>query len=355
MTPLEDRIRQALRGEAGDIPPGTAPPLRLPARRRRFFALAYGGGESKEAPAAAWRGWLVPVAAAVVVAAVIAAGLAVSRALPARGRLASAPQAAAVAVNEAAAWTGAQVSSSAVVSCDPQMCQALAAHHIPAGRLDVLKSGAANPLPSDVIVATPLVRREFGARLDSVYAPVILASFGSGKTRVDIRLIAFRGAAAYRSELSADLQSRKLAGKQLSDSQRMAISAAARRQLRAGQVDSRLLTTLAALATIHPFSVVAFGDSGPGAAPGVPLRAAELATTSKTASPGRPLTMARVLAWVNRQEPPFRPARAGRIRLRDGQTVIRIEFAAPSPLGLLGASAVSGPRGVHGTGGRASP
>ena len=39
---------------------------------------------------------------------------------------------------------------------------------------------------SDVIVAT-LVRREFGGQLSSVYAPVILASFGSGQTRADIR------------------------------------------------------------------------------------------------------------------------------------------------------------------------
>jgi hypothetical protein len=115
------------------------------------------------------------------------------------------------------------------------------------------------------------------------------------------------------------------------------MSPVARRQLLAGQVDSRLLTTLAALAlaTIHPLSVVAFGDSGPGAAPGVPLRSLELATPSKTAA-GRPLTVRGMLALVNRQHPPYHPARAGRMRLRDGQTVIRIEFAAPSPLGLLG-------------------
>ena len=134
------------------------------------------------------------------------------------------------------------------------------------------------------------------------------------------------------------MQSRKAAGRQLSDNKQIVISAVARRQLLAGQVDSRLLTTLAALATIHPFSVVAFGDPGPGAAPGVPLRSVQLATTSKTASAGHPLTMGGMLARVNQQEPPYRPARAGRIRLHDGKTVIRIEFAAPSPLGLLGAS-----------------
>jgi hypothetical protein len=336
MTPLEDRIRQALREEAGDIQAGTTPPLRLPARRRRFFSLTYGGSESKEAPAAAWRGWLAPVAAAVVVATVIAAGLAVSRALPARGRPAGDRLAAAAAINEAAAWTGAQVSRSARVSCDPQMCQLLAAQHIPPADLNVLTPGATNPLRSNVIVATAEVRRELGARLSSVYAPVILASFGSGQTRVDIRLIALRGAAAYRSELSADLQDRKAAGRQLSDNKLIRMSAVARRQLRAGQVDSRLLTLLTSLATTHPVTVVAFRDSGPGAAPGVPLRAVELATASQTINKHRALSVDGTLALVNQQQPPYRPARAGEIRLRDDTSAIRIEFEAPSPLGLLG-------------------
>jgi hypothetical protein len=216
------------------------------------------------------------------------------------------------------------------------MCQALAAHHIPAADLYVLKPGAATPLRSDVIVATPAVRREFGARLSSVYAPVILASFGSGKNRVDIRVITPLGAAAYRSALSADLEGRKAAGRRLSDSKLMRMSAVARRQLLAGQVDSRLLTLLMAVATSHPVSVVAFGDSGPGAAPGVPLRSVELATASPTINAHRALSVQGMLSLVNQQLPPFRPARAGRIRLRDGETVIRIEFAAPSPLGLLG-------------------
>jgi hypothetical protein len=356
MTPLEGKIRQALREEAGDIQAGTTPPLRLPARRRRFFSLTYGGGERKEAPAAAWRGWLSPVAAAVVVGAVIAAGLAVSRALPARGRPAGDRLASAAAINEAAAaWTGAQVSRSARVSCDRQMCQLLAAQHIPPADLNVLTPGAATPLRSDVIVATAEVRRELGARLGSVYAPVILASFGSGKTRVDIRLIAPQGAATYRSELSADLQARKAAGRQLSDSKLIRMSAVARRQLLAGQVDSRLLTLLTTLAMSHPVTVVAFRDSGPGAAPGVPLRAVELAAASQTINKHRALSVDGMLALVNQQQPPFRPARAGEIRLRDDETVIRIQFPAPSPLGLFGAFAAPGPLGVNGTGGHASP
>ena len=337
MTSLEDRLREAFRGEARDIPPGAVPPLRLPGRRRRFFSLAYGGGERKEAPAA-WRGWLPPVAAAAVVAAVIAGAVAVSRAMPGPG---SSQQAAAAAASEAAAWIENQVSRSARVSCDPVMCRNLAAHRIRAADLNVLRPDAASPLGSDVIVATAAVRREFGGRLSSVYAPVILASFGSGAARVDIRVIASQGAAAYRSELRADLRSRKMTGTQLSNSSRIAVSAAASRRLRAGLVDSRVLTVLTGLAAIRPISLVSFGDSGPGASPGVPLRAAELAIPGDTGSAGRPASLRAMLAQLTAQRPPYRPARAGSIRLRDGRVVLRIQFAAPSPLGLLGTASHS--------------
>ena len=272
------------------------------------------------------------MAAAVVVAAVIAVAVAVSRALPGPG---SGQQAAAAAGSEAAAWIETQVSRSARVACDPVMCRKLAAHRIPAADLNVLGPDAASPLGADVIVATAAVRRKFGSRLSSVYAPAILASFGSGTTRVDIRMIAPHGAAAYRSELSADLWSRKMTGTQLARSSRITVSPAARRQLRAGQVDSRMLTILAGLAAIRPISLVSFGDSGPGASPGVPLRAAELAIPGDTGSAGRPASLRAMLAMLDAQRPPFRLARVGRTRLRDGRVVLRIQFAAPGPLGLL--------------------
>ena len=218
----------------------------------------------------------------------------------------------------------------------------------------MLRPGAANPLRSDVVVATAEVRRELGARLSSVYAPVILASFGSGKTRVDVRVIAPDGAAAYRLELSADLQARKAAGRQLSDNKLVMMSARARRQLLAGQVDSRLLTLLTYVARSYPVTVVAFGDAGPGAAPGVPLRSVDLGVPTPTVNRHHSLTVQGMFELLSRQRPPYRPARAAHIRLRDGETVFRVEFPAPSPLGLFAAFAGPGPLGVE-NGGHASP
>jgi hypothetical protein len=333
MTPLEDRVRHALAAKAREFPPDAVPPLRLPARRRRFFSLAYGGGERKEAPAS--RGWLAPAAAAVMVAAVIAGSAAVSHVVHQQSGAGNSLEAAA-ARNEAASWVAAQVSRSAVVSCDPVMCQALASRGFSAGHLDEVLPGAIHLWASGVMVATATVRREFGGDLNSGYAPGIIASFGSGTSQVDVRVIDPQGAAAYKAAVSADLQSRKLSGAQLASSSRIAAPAIARRQLRTGRVDARVMTVITGMAAMHPLSVLAFGASGPGAGAASPLRSVELAWPSEAAGAGRPGSVRAIMALVNAQRAPFHPARTAVIRLADGRAVVRVEFTAPSPLGLLG-------------------
>ncbi len=184
---------------------------------------------------------------------------------------------------QAAAWVARQVGQDAIVACDPAMCAALQAHGITPGNLLVLRPSSADPLGSDLVMATPAVRSQFGSRLASVYAPVVIASFGSGGLRIDVRTVAPDGAAAYRAGLAADLGARRDAGRQLLQNPRISVSATARADLAAGRVDARLLLTLAAVASVEPVRVAAFSDSGPGAAAGVPLRAAAL---SGPAQPG---------------------------------------------------------------------
>jgi mannan endo-1,4-beta-mannosidase len=73
MTPIEDKLRSAIRARADEIEP-YAPPLLLPPRRRRSFFLAHGGGERKRTPAQrVWQGWAAPAASAIMVAVVIVA------------------------------------------------------------------------------------------------------------------------------------------------------------------------------------------------------------------------------------------------------------------------------------------
>jgi hypothetical protein len=237
--------------------------------------------------------------------------------------------------NSAASWVASQVSASAVVSCDPVMCQVLRARGIPPGRLLMLRSGRTDPLRSTVIVATADVRREFGRRLTSVYAPAVIASFGSGDLRIDIRATARQGAAAYLSELKADALTRKSSGSELVRSQLITTSAAARAQLIGGKVDWRLLYTIANLATMHQVSILAFSDSGPGASPGMPLRAVDLAEAASRTGAADPAYVRSMIKILHAQGSPYVPAHTQTVRLAGGRAALRIEFAAPSPVDML--------------------
>lgn len=228
--------------------------------------------------------------------------------------------------DQAAAWVASQVSTGAIVSCDPVMCSALVRSGFPAANLLVLGPDAGDPLGSGVVVATAAVRSVLGDRLATVYAPQTLASFGTGPTRIDVRAVAPDGAAAYRTALAADLRARRVAGLQLLDDSRVTASAAVRADLAAGLVDARLLITLAAMAANEPVHILAFGGLAPGASSGTPLRTAELAAP--------PATAQAMLAFVRAQRPPYLAAGSG-LSGGPGEQVLTIEFAAPSPLGLL--------------------
>ena len=243
--------------------------------------------------------------------------------------------AAAAARTAAATWAAQQVAPDAIIACDPQMCSVLQRHGIPASRLLVLGPGRPAPLGSDVIVSTAAVRQEFGARLTSVYAPLALASFGAGSAQAVIRVVAPDGGAAYLRALRSDVAARAAGGAQLLRNSRIRVSAAARRALAAGQVDSRLLSTFAALATIYRVDVAGFGPAAPGAAPGMPLRSAEIAPGPRLTH-RHPATLGAVSAFLRAQLPPYRPARVTTVRLASGQTMLRVDYGAPEPLGLLG-------------------
>lgn len=229
--------------------------------------------------------------------------------------------------DRAATWIARQVIPSAIVACDPAMCAALQASGIPAGSLLILGTTASDPLGSDIVVATPALRSHFAARLQSVYAPAVIASFGSGAGRIDVRAVAPDGAAAYDSALAADRRARMAAGSQLLRNRRIAVSADVRSALRAGEVDPRLLVMLAALAAEQPVRILALGDPSPGVV--APFRSAEIVPRHAGASAGARLRA--MLSFLRAQRPPFLPVRATVGRA----SALSVEYAAPSPLGLL--------------------
>ena len=326
-------INQALPAANPASPWGTvlASTIRLRARQRLWPATTR------------WR-----VMSALILAAVLFCGGAVTVALG-RGAIAgkgaanggqppgdAAIAAAAAARTAAAAWMARQVAPAAVVACDPQMCAVLQSKGIPAGRLLVLGAGNAGPLGSDVIVSTAAVREEFGSRLTGVYAPVALATFGSGSAQVAVRVVAADGSAAYRRSLHADVTARRAAGALLLRNPHVRVSPAGRRELAAGQVDARLLSALGALASLYRVDVAGFGAPAAGADPGVPLRWADISPVP--AGPGRDAaTLDSVTRFLLAQQGPFRPADVTTVRLASGQAVLHVEYTAPSPLGLLGA------------------
>jgi hypothetical protein len=285
-----------------------------------------------------WRVAIVAALAAVIFVAGAAMAVLSGAAGPGRqeaGRPALA--AAAVARQQAAAWVAGQVSADAIVACDPAMCAVLQARGVPAGRLLVLSPSRADPLGSDVVVATAAVRNQFGARLAAVYAPVTLARFGGGGARIDVRAVAPDGAAAYWAQLAADMRDRQAAGAMLLHNHRIQVTGAAAADLAGGRVDARLLVTLAALAALHPVDIVSFGGAGDGASVWVPLRSADIRAVTPGGGADQSASLQAMLAFFRAQQPPYRPPSLHTARITHRRTVLQIEYRAPCPLGLLGA------------------
>jgi hypothetical protein len=292
---------------------------------------------AQRTPRAGWRYRAVGLVAAIVL--ILAASLAIvlsSRtAGEGPGSGANGSDRAGVTRELAAAWVARQVSRDAVVLCDRVTCTALARHGFPSGHLRVLGRALPDPLSAAVVVVTAAVRDQFGGSLSSRWTPTVIASFGSGPRRIDIRAIAPRGTAAYEAALNADLRLRKAAGSALIGSRQIVVSAKARKQLAAGQVDSRLLLVITVLAAQNPIDIVGFGSVAPRASPGTPLRLVDLAETDPAAHRPSASYVRSMVAALSAQNPPYRPAHVQTLRLADGQAILRIDFAAPSPLGLL--------------------
>ena len=279
-----------------------------PGRNRRLVALA---------------------AALLLVIGGVTAGLALTGHSPHRDHPTRSDPVTTVAVNRdhAAAWIAHQVSRGAMVSCDPVTCVVIESHGFPASHVQALGAGQATPLSSNLVVATPVVRHQFGTRLASVLAPGLLATFGSGREQIAVRVVAPHGAAAYQAALHADLQNRRLSGAGLSGSNRIQAPSAARKQLEAGQVDSRLVIALALMASLHPVDLVAFGDGGPDLA-AAPFRSAELSLSGSAQKRV-------VLGFLSHQRPPYAPARVTTRQAGPDRTILDMQFAAPSPVGLF--------------------
>jgi serine/threonine protein kinase len=237
----------------------------------------------------------------------------------------------AAARTRAVTWILQQVSQATVVSCDSQMCAELARRGFPS--LDPLGPASTDPLGSVLVVATAAVRAQFGKRLTSVYAPAVIASFGSGNAKIEIRWVYPGGTAAYRAALQPDLRARKANDAQLLGNGHIKVSATARAQLLSGEIDPRLPMLIAAMAAAYPVRIVDFGGQPPGGGPASLLRSMDLATHVSAAHLAAPAYTSWMRSLVHAQRAQYLPALSQLVTLPAGKAVLRIEFGVPSPLG----------------------
>ena len=159
------------------------------------------------------------------------------------------------------------------------------------------------------------------------YAPALIASFGSGGSRIEIRAVAAGGAAAYQGPLAG-----RSAGPQewLSTAQKPPpqVHPGGRRALGGGGSGF-------SLAGDPRSAVVPVHAAGDGVQRFLSRRRAAFPRGHCRQRRGRngAARLAAALAMVNGQETPYLPAHCAIARLGTGQPVLLIEFASPSPLG----------------------
>lgn len=242
---------------------------------------------------------------------------------------------AATARVQASAWIAREISRGSIIACDSLMCADLSRAGVPSLNLLLIRPTTPDPLAADVVAATSVLRSHFGRRLSSEYAPSVLASFGTGATRVDVRAVAADGAAAYESALRQDVAARKAFGTRLLANTSVTLSASAKADLAAGLVDPRLLMTLPVLAGQHPIVILGFYDRGPGAGPGVPLSGAEFSASDSQAAGMSPAAYHRwLVGLLLSQRPPFNSASV-RTTVTNGLPIVYVRFPKPSPFGLI--------------------
>ena len=200
-------------------------------------------------------------------------------------------------------WVAQQVSHDVTVSCDEVMCAALEARGFPS-RPGRPRPTLPDPVPSVVVVETAAVR-------DTVRQHPRHRLGAGCPRRPSAR--APRASPSAWSHLTAPLRTGPLLratwppgrkpGPRLLNDPQITLSAAARNELAAGQVDSRLVLALASLAGRQPISIVQFGNIGPGAAPVLPLRFGDLAENDQAAHLSRSAYARSVRGYLSTASP----------------------------------------------------
>ncbi|WP_157518390.1 hypothetical protein [Herbidospora mongoliensis] len=227
---------------------------------------------------------------------------------------------------QAATWVARQVTG--IVGCDAPVCALLAARDVEPSRLLPLR-GQEDVLNADVVVVTPALQATFGAGLAPITAPEPLTTVG------DIRVLQVtpQGVGTFAKALERDMRDRREAGRELLANPRLAATPKATRQLAEGEVDARILMSLAALAASHRLYIRGFGDGG-GNAREAPYRSVEISSVDGDTPTSA--SVSGIVRFLEAQQSRFHPIEVNIARPVDAvSTILRIRYTAPSPTGSL--------------------
>lgn len=294
--------------------------------------------------------WLAVLSVAVLIVFVAASGVAVALTSVQRqptghtahdvstSPLARAQAEAKVNLEYAAAWMAAQVTTQLVVGCDPATCVKLEAagftNHMRLTGQATLERAATDQamgMPGGItlVVATPAVRARYGAQVAAT-APMVLASFGTGQSAVQVREVTPGGSAAYPLLAREALAVRQKAGLRLVRNGHVHVHGPALRALTAGLVDQRLAVLLGRIAARYPVNVARFGDSGPLAGQSAPLRMAEIGGLVVRNGSENVSDLAAIMKLLRAQPQPYLEMLTV-TRLIGGPVMLTIELRAPTP------------------------
>lgn len=185
----------------------------------------------------------------------------------------------------------------------------------------------------DYIVSTNSVRTApnvSGPARTAVANSTVVATFGTGASRVEVRKINSDGSAQAAKDAAKEKTDRAQAGGQLAKNRGLALSAQARGLLQAGDVDPRLQVTLATIAAQHRLSIADFPAAAGQQNTGEPRRTVSIAAIDGRSLTGAKAAVQEVRAFFTGQPALYKPA-----SITSTSDQLRITYPWPTPTGLL--------------------
>lgn len=244
----------------------------------------------------------------------------------------------------AARWIATEVRRGTKMACEKAMCAELRSSGVSASDLVELAGDSTELGDSQLVVSSRGVRKRFGPALDFTTAPDVLGIFGDGDARVEVRQRSTHRRTTHDKIKAREQKARQKAGLQLLALPHMHATSNAMHDLADGEVDNRLVYTLARLAHAHMIDVAAFGDRGPFTGIDIPERSVDIDQIDGSAAIDDNPAMPSALRIVRAQHGTYRLSGTRLIASGADGGVLRLSVTAPTPDGLLATGLPSGLR-----------